>query len=127
MFVPGSSLELIFGTSVRIYLHGRKAFPDRNSKFTISIRPPHRASNRRHTLKTRSEGGAARMVYVTIWHSLSIEYEGRTIQGSYAFLPDERIIHVKTRKGEKVTWLEGSSPLNTARLLLLEMAREGEA
>lgn len=67
------------------------------------------------------------MVHLTIWRSLSIDYEGRTIQGSYTFLPDEQIVHVKTRKGEKVTWLEDSSPLNTARLLLLEMAREGEA
>jgi hypothetical protein len=67
------------------------------------------------------------MVNFTIWRSLSIEYEARKIQGAYAFLPDEQIVHVKTRKGEKVAWLEGTSPFNTAKLLLLEMAREGKA
>ena len=67
------------------------------------------------------------MVKLTLWRALSFEYEGRKVRASYAYLPDEKVIRVKTPKGEKATTLRNSTPVNLARMLLIKMAREGKA
>ena len=67
------------------------------------------------------------MVALTLWRSISVEYRGRMTEGSYALLRDEMIVHVKTKKGEKVAWLDDSVAIDVARRLLVELAREGRA
>lgn len=67
------------------------------------------------------------MVAFTLWQSVSVEYSGRVVEGSYAFLPDAMVVQLRTKKGEKVSLLSDSMPIDVARRLLIELAREGNA
>ena len=67
------------------------------------------------------------MVSLTIWRAFSVAHGGRLVAGSYAYLLDEKLIRVRTRRGEKATQLGGSPVEDVARLLLIELAQEGKA
>jgi hypothetical protein len=63
----------------------------------------------------------------TIWRTLKIKVDGRSVTGSYAHNRWDKLIEVRTEKGSKITQLRGSSPQGLARLLLRELADEGKA
>ena len=67
------------------------------------------------------------MIHFALWQSVSVEYRGQMIEGSYTLLRDEMIVHLKTKKGEKVAYLDDSRPIDVARRLLIELAREGNS
>jgi hypothetical protein len=49
------------------------------------------------------------------------------IEGSYSLLRDEMIVHLKTKNGEKAAYLDASRPIDVARRLLIELAKEGNS
>jgi hypothetical protein len=61
------------------------------------------------------------------WKTLTIEIDGRTVSGSYAYNPRGKLVEVRTFNGHKATQLGGSRPESIARLLLHELAKEGKA
>ena len=66
------------------------------------------------------------MPNVTIWRALSVLHEGRKLYGSYAYIAVEQVVQVRTPKGEKSAAVNGSTPDAVARVLLVEMAKEGK-
>jgi hypothetical protein len=64
------------------------------------------------------------MIHFAVWQYVSVEYKGRRIEGSYTLLRDEMIVHLKTKKGEKVAYLDDARPIDVARRLLVELASE---
>ena len=67
------------------------------------------------------------MPNVTIWRAISVLHGGRKLYGSYAYIATQQAVQVRTPKGEKSAPVDGSSPDAVARLLLVEMAKEGKA
>ena len=67
------------------------------------------------------------MVAVTVWQTFSVEHGGRLVPGSYAYFPNDKLVRVRTARGEKFAHLTGRAAWNVARLLLIELAEEGKA
>jgi len=57
------------------------------------------------------------------WKEITIEYNGKAINGSYK-ITGETVI-VKTLRGMKDAPISGLTPLYLAKMLLRELAREG--
>jgi hypothetical protein len=65
---------------------------------------------------------------IRIWRKLKVEHKDRVLLGSYAYTPEDQIVEVRSRSGErKATQLGGSTPETLARLMLIELANEGKA
>jgi hypothetical protein len=62
----------------------------------------------------------------TNWKELTIDFRGRTVNGSYS-TSREGLVTVKTLRGSKTTTLGGSNARVIARILLRELAAEGKA
>ena len=59
------------------------------------------------------------------WKEITIEYNGKTINGDYKIAG--KTVIVKTVRGMKEAPLSGRTPLYLAKMLLRELAREGRA
>ena len=57
----------------------------------------------------------------------TVFHEGRKIYGSYVYVAEKQMVQVRTPKGEKSAQVDGSTPDNLARSLLIELPKEGEA
>ena len=66
------------------------------------------------------------MANITVWRSFTLEHGGRLVSGSHAYFPDEKLVRVRTTRGEKSAPLDGKSPWDVARLLLMELAAKGK-
>ncbi len=64
---------------------------------------------------------------MTIWRAFSVFHEGRKLFGSYAYIAVQQLVEVRTPKGKKSAPVDGSTPDAVARVLLVEMAKEGKA
>jgi hypothetical protein len=58
-----------------------------------------------------------------IWKELTIDFQGRTVSGSYS-TSRQGLVTVKTLRGSKTTTLGGSNARVIARILLRELARK---
>jgi hypothetical protein len=58
-------------------------------------------------------------------HGVTIEFEGRKVSGTYSV--SRGMITVSTPYGRKITQVGGSTPASLARIMLRELAREGNA
>jgi hypothetical protein len=63
----------------------------------------------------------------TIWRTLKIRIDGRSVVGSYSHSRWDQLLEVRTANGSKITQLGGSSPQVLAKLLLRELADEEKA
>jgi hypothetical protein len=61
----------------------------------------------------------------TIWRTLQIEVDRRSVFGSYSHNKYDKLVEVRTEKGSKIARLGGSSPQVVARQLLRELASDG--
>jgi hypothetical protein len=65
---------------------------------------------------------------IRIWKKLKAEHGHRVLVGSYAYTDADQTVEVRSLGGQrKATQLGGSTPETLARLMLIELADEGNA
>jgi hypothetical protein len=65
---------------------------------------------------------------IRAWKTLSLEHDGRLIVGSYAYTEIDQTVEVRSLTGKrKSAPLGDSSPETLARLMLAELADQGQA
>ena len=63
---------------------------------------------------------------IRTWKKLTVQHEGRTLVGSFAYSRTDQSVEVRNMKGHrKAGSLGGSTPDTLARALLIELADEG--
>jgi hypothetical protein len=65
------------------------------------------------------------MTEIKVWRIIEVVALGRRLRGSYT-MEGEASVRVRTGRGERVSPMWDTEPESVARLLLIEMAREGK-
>ena len=65
---------------------------------------------------------------IRIWKKLKAEHGNRVLVGTYAYTDADQTVEVRSLSGQRrATQLGGSTPETLARLMLIELADEGNA